>query len=208
MQEAELIQLLVDCRGDRGVRHHLVRPAAPQDQSAARKVRRRIRPHGRQRRRARAERNLEEREKRVAQFDIRPLDTAERDRFAGEWREVKALFVDSPQEAVLRGDRLLATMMETRGYPMGDFDRRYEDLTVDHASVAKHYRDGHDIAEKRGEATTEEMRRALNHYEKLYDELVADAVEETSVATDRADGTSAGSQTITAKVSAMPIPTA
>ena len=133
-----------------------------------------------------AERNLEERQKRVAEFDIRPLTVAERDRFAAEWKDVKALFVDSPAEAVLRGDRLLANMMDTRGYPMGDFDRRYEDLTVDHGTVARHYRDGHDIAEKRGDATTEEMRRALNHYEKLYDELVADAVEETSVTTDRA----------------------
>ena len=137
-----------------------------------------------------AERNLEEREKRVAEFDIRPLTVAERDRFAAEWKDVKALFVDSPQEAVLRGDRLLANMMDTRGYPMGDFDRRYEDLTVDHGTVARHYRDGHDIAEKRGDATTEEMRRALNHYEKLYDELVADAVEEKSVNTDRTDGAS------------------
>ena len=66
-----------------------------------------------------AERNLEERQKRVAEFDIRPLTVAERDRFAAEWKDVKALFVDSPQEAVLRGDRLLANMMDTRGYPMG-----------------------------------------------------------------------------------------
>lgn len=127
-----------------------------------------------------AERNLEERERRVARFDIRPLTMAERDRFAEEWREVKTLFVDSPPEAVLRGDRLLGTMMEARGYPMGDFDRRYEDLSVDHGTVARHYRDGHDIAEKRGEATTEEMRRALNHYEKLYEELVRDTVESPS----------------------------
>ena len=124
-----------------------------------------------------AERNLEEREKRVAQFDIRPLSEAERDSFATDWKDAKALFVDSPQEAVLRADRLLATMMEARGYPMADFDRRYEDLTVDHATVARHYRDGHDIAEKRDEATTEEMRRALNHYEKLFAELVSDTPE-------------------------------
>lgn len=128
--------------------------------------------------RSSAERNLEEREKRVATFDIRPLSVTERDRFAQEWKDVKSLFVDSPQEAMLRGDRLLGTMMEARGFPMSDFDRRYEDLTVDHATVARHYRDGHDIAEKRGEATTEEMRRALNHYEKLYDELMHDAAAE------------------------------
>lgn len=122
-----------------------------------------------------AERNLEAREKRVSDLRIRPLTIEERDRFAGEWKDVKALFVDSPQEAVLRGDRLLGQMMETRGFPMADFDRRYEDLTVNHGEVARHYREGHDIAGKRDQATTEEMRRALNHYERLYDELVRDA---------------------------------
>ncbi|GAA3788373.1 hypothetical protein GCM10022600_06000 [Qipengyuania pelagi] len=130
--------------------------------------------------RSSAERNLEERERRVAEFDIRPLTPAERDRFGDEWREVKMLFVDSPPEAVLRADRLLGTMMEARGFPVGDFDRRYEDLTVDHGAVAKHYRDAHDIAEKRGDATTEEMRRAINHYEKLFEELVSETGEADS----------------------------
>ena len=78
-------------------------------------------------------------------------------------------------------------MMEARGFPVGDFDRRYEDLTVDHALVAKHYREGHDIAEKRGDATTEEMRRAINHYEKLFEELVSETEE-----ADATDGTVPG----------------
>ncbi|GMM92054.1 hypothetical protein [Qipengyuania sp. MTN3-11] len=125
--------------------------------------------------RGEAERNLEEREKRVAEFAIRPLTIAERDRFSEEWQEAKALFVDSPQEAVLRSDRLLGTMMEARGFPVGDFDRRYEDLTVDHGTVARHYREGHDVAVKKDAATTEEMRRAVKNYETLYEELVRDA---------------------------------
>ena len=132
--------------------------------------------------RGKAEHNLVERERRVSKFDIRPLTHEERDRFTGEWTEVKSLFVDSPQEAVLRGDRLLSSMMETRGYPMNDFDQRYEDLTVDHADVARHYREGHEIAHK-PDATTEEMRRALNRYEKLFDEMVRDAGTTTSSAT-------------------------
>lgn len=122
---------------------------------------------------SKGEANLLEREKRVSQFDIRPLDGAERERFGHEWHEVKALFVDAPREAVLRGDRLLTEMLRTRGYPMADFDRLYEDLTVDHADVARHYRAGHDIAVS-PEPTTEEMRRALNHYEQLVDEMMKD----------------------------------
>ena len=125
--------------------------------------------------RAAAEDDLLEREKRVDALDIRPLTIDERDRYAGEWKETKALFVDAPNEAVMRADRLLGGMMEARGFPMGDFDRRYEDLTVNHGPVARAYRDGHEIADKKGDATTEELRRALNHYEKLFDELVKDA---------------------------------
>ena len=133
-----------------------------------------------------AEKNLEAREKRVSDLRIRPLTIDERDRFAVEWRDVKALFVDSPQEAVLKGDRLLGQMMQTRGFPMADFDRRYEDLTVNHGEVARHYREGHEVAVKKNDATTEEMRRGLKSYEQLYDELVRDAgtsVEETRAAT-------------------------
>ena len=34
--------------------------------------------------------------------------------------------------------------------------------------------------EKRGDATTEEMRRAINHYEKLFEELVSETGEADS----------------------------
>ena len=122
-----------------------------------------------------AEKALAEREERVDKLHIRALSDEERTRFAGEWREVKGVFVDSPAEAVLHADRMLATMMKTVGYPMADFDRRYEDLTVDHPDVAGHYREGHAIAERHGagNASTEDMRQAMRHYEALYDHLCA-----------------------------------
>ena len=124
--------------------------------------------------RAKAEAMLEEREERVAKLDIRPLTPQERGDFSREWREVKAVFVDSPVEAVHHADRLLGTIMKTRGYPMADFERRYEDLTVDHGEVARHYRDGHEIAlrHERGQASTEELRQAMIHFEALFDDLV------------------------------------
>jgi hypothetical protein len=124
--------------------------------------------------RAAAEAALEERAERVAKFDIRPLTAPERDAAIVEWREVKAVFVDSPIEAVHHADRLLASIMKTRGYPMADFDRRYEDLTVDHGEVARHYRDGHEITlrHERGQASTEDLRQAMIHFEALFDDLV------------------------------------
>ena len=127
--------------------------------------------------RAEAERNLEKREERVDALDIRRLTANEHDRFRTEWQDVKATFVDSPVEAVLHADRMLGTMMKTVGYPMADFDRRYEDLTVNHADVARHYREGHNIADRHnsGDASTEDMRQAMKHYEALYDHLTKDA---------------------------------
>jgi hypothetical protein len=124
--------------------------------------------------RGEAESALEERAARVAKLDIRPLRAEEREAAITEWREVKAVFVDSPVEAVHHADRLLGTIMKARGYPMADFDRRYEDLTVDHGEVARHYRDGHEIAlrHERGQASTEELRQAMIHFEALFDDLV------------------------------------
>lgn len=124
--------------------------------------------------RAKAEDLLEEREQRVAKLDIRPLTPQERGDFSREWREVKAVFVDSPVEAVHHADRLLSSIMRTRGYPMADFDRRFEDLTVDHGEVARHYREGHEITlrHERGQASTEELRQAMIHFEALFDDLV------------------------------------
>ena len=124
--------------------------------------------------RGKAEAALEERERRVAELDIRPLGPQERAQFSGEWHEVKAVFVDSPVEAVHHADRLLAKVMKTRGFPMADFDRRYEDLTVDHAEVARHYREGHEITTRheRGQASTEDLRQAMIHFEALFEELV------------------------------------
>lgn len=121
-----------------------------------------------------AETVLHEREQRVAAFDIRPLQPARREAFVRTWLEVQAQFVDDPAGAVQRADVLLADVMTARGYPVADFDQRYEDISVDHGEVVAHYRTGHHIAAShaRGEAGTEELRRAMIHYRALFDDLV------------------------------------
>jgi pyridoxal biosynthesis lyase PdxS len=64
--------------------------------------------------------------------------------------------------------------MRTRGYPVDDFDTRAADLSVDHPRVVESYRAAHGIAvaHERGNAGTEEMRHAVQHYRELFDELV------------------------------------
>ena len=121
-----------------------------------------------------AEAELRDRERRLEEFDIVPLDREERDRFRGRWTEVQAEFVDDPAAAVLRADALIQQVMRARGYPMDDFETRAADLSVDHADVVEHYRAGHGIAvaHERGNAGTEELRHAMKHYRELFDSLV------------------------------------
>lgn len=128
-----------------------------------------------------AEADLEAREKRVAELTIRPLTPAEHDRFAGEWHEAKALFVDDPVKAVDQSDYLITEVMKTRGYPMTDFEHRHADLTVDHGDVAEKYLVGHELAERAdaGDVSTEDLRRAMTHFEALFDRLVDDIADGT-----------------------------
>ncbi len=130
-----------------------------------------------------AERELENREKRVEKFQIRPLSDDERARFAQEWREVQAKFVDDPRASVAEADRLVHRTMKARGYPIaGEFESRVADLSVDHPFVVEHYRAAHEIAvqDNRHAASTEELRLAMKHYRALFEDLLGRLVEEVT----------------------------
>lgn len=126
-----------------------------------------------------AEAELQEREKRVAAFTIHPLTAEQTDMFMDAWSKVQAQFVDDPQGAVSRADLLLAEVMEVRGYPVADFEQRSADVSVDHPEVVQNYRAAHDIAIRhaRGEADTEDLRRAMIHYRALFDDLIHEPVD-------------------------------
>ena len=124
--------------------------------------------------RSKAERDLQQREKRVERLNIRSLPPATRERYIQEWRQDQARFVDDPKGAVVEADRLVANVMRERGYPVSDFDQRVDDISVDHPHLVQNYRAARDIVvrQQRGEASTEEMRRALVYYRALFDELL------------------------------------
>jgi hypothetical protein len=123
---------------------------------------------------AEAEAVLRERAARVDGFKIRPLAREQVDAFAREWRRVQALFVDDPDAAVTEADRLLTQVMTARGYPLEDFDRRAEDISVDHPYVVNNYRTARALVVKRqsGAAGTEELRQAIVNYRTLFDDLL------------------------------------
>ncbi len=139
--------------------------------------------------RFKAEQELEKVEKRVKNYDIRPLTAADRDRFQQSWRAVQAKFVDDPAGAFVEADQLLGAVMLARGYPPADFDNRATEISVDHGMVVEEYRAGHEIALRhtQKQATTEDLRRGMVHYRALFDELMR---EETVVSRARAAGRS------------------
>jgi hypothetical protein len=121
-----------------------------------------------------AEAELRERERRVAQLHIVALSEADAARFGESWRALQARFVDDPAAAVVDADRLVRELMQARGYPMGDFERRAADISVDHPNVVENYRAAQAIAARaqRNEADTEQLRKAVVHYRALFSELL------------------------------------
>ena len=107
---------------------------------------------------AKAENVLEARQKRMEKVHI----------------DAQSHFVDDPAASIREADRVVTDVMIARGYPMTDFERRADDLSVDHPFVVSNYRAAHEIArnDQNGRATTEDLRRAIVFYRKLFEELV------------------------------------
>jgi len=126
--------------------------------------------------RTRAEDALVARAEEVKQYDIRPLTAAERQRYTGEWQMIERRFVDRPAASVVEADELITDVMRTRGYPMADFEKHAEHLSVKHPNVVEHYRAGHALIDRhtKGTASTEDLRQAVLHFRALFDELVND----------------------------------
>jgi len=124
--------------------------------------------------RTKGESELKAREKRVERLEILPLGPSEAARFSEAWRSLQGRFIDNPKGVVVQAEQLVRELMEKRGYPMGDFERRAGDISVDHPDVVANYRSAQAIAvrDQRGAADTEELRKAVVHYRALFDELL------------------------------------
>ena len=142
------------------------------------------------------ESELMARRERRAEFDIRPLSPQSRTAYARSWEQTQARFVDDPATALAQADALIIAVMGERGYPMDDFDRRTEDISVDHPDVVQHYRAAHDISVRLDEdpnasasstaVSTEDLRQGMVHYRALFQELLE--TDEDEPARDHATG--------------------
>jgi hypothetical protein len=121
---------------------------------------------GRRERRS-AEAELSERVEQRDRLEIRPLSRAARERYAQDWQQAQARFVDMPAPALDEADALLEQVMSERGYPVEGFEGQAALISVDHPQLVQDYRDAHAIRDELrrgaadGDADTEKMRRAM-----------------------------------------------
>jgi hypothetical protein len=130
-----------------------------------------VRQHGDPRQ---AEAVLLEREKRVEKFSIRALAPVDRERYAAEWANVQKRFVDDPSTAVTQAEKLVTAVMVARGYPMGDFEQRAADISVNYPGVVQNYRSAREITLRhtQGKSSTEDLRQSMVYFRSLFDELL------------------------------------
>jgi hypothetical protein len=124
--------------------------------------------------RTRAEAELLARERRVERLELVALTPEDAAKFSQAWGVLQTRFIDNPRGVVVEADSLVRDLMVKRGYPMADFERRAADISVDHPTVVDAYRSARAIAlrDQKGQASTEELRKAVVYYRALFDELL------------------------------------
>ena len=133
---------------------------------------------------AKAEKELRQREQRVQKFQIVPLSAADVARFSNSWSRLQGSFVDDPKGVLIEADKLVRDLLVKRGYPVADFELRAADISVDHPIVVNNYRAAQRIVslDQRGEASTEDLRKAVVHFRALFDELLGKATAREEIA--------------------------
>ena len=122
------------------------------------------------------ESELQRRRERREELDLKPLAPDARARYSESWRLVQERFVDHPVQSVREADQLVGQVMADRGYPVEDFEERSALVSVDHPQIVENYRTAHGISSQsdRGQASTEDLRRAMIHFRALFVELLGD----------------------------------
>ena len=122
------------------------------------------------------EHELRDRQRRHSALQLRELSPQSREQYAAKWRELQAQFIDSPQDAVNEADDLVTRLIEELGYSTGNYAEQVAQLSVEHADTLKSYREAHEISlsNRRGEATTEQLRLAVVHFRALVAKLLGE----------------------------------
>ena len=121
-----------------------------------------------------AEETLADRLKHVKSLDLQPLAPEQKERFANEWRQTQALFVDQPYKAVRQANQLVTEVMAAKGYPVDDSEQRIADLSVNYPELIANYRQVNEIVTKNKQdgLSTEEMRQVMIHCRAVFKEVL------------------------------------
>jgi hypothetical protein len=113
----------------------------------------------------------------VRRLDLRPLSPPAREYYAENWTHVQGSFVDAPGMALESADSLVSRLLQDIGYPTDDEQRLLRLLSVEHAPAVPAYREARAVNEKRSagvkDVDTESMRVAVNGYDALFQDLMA-----------------------------------
>jgi FtsZ-interacting cell division protein ZipA len=120
----------------------------------------------------RAEAILERRERQLAKYQTRQLAAEEREQFGHDAQNALEQFVDDPRKAVIEADDIVGRALRARGYPKGDFDHQSAVLSVDYPMVVEFYHEAHAITQRAGTASTEELRRAMQNYRSILENIL------------------------------------
>jgi hypothetical protein len=115
---------------------------------------------------------LAERQRRIAQLDIRPLSAERRAAYETQWGTIQGQFVDGPPRATEAAGALITAVAADRGYQVAEQERLLTDLSVHHADRLEGYRQARQTTEQAGTAATEDLRQAMLAYRALLDELL------------------------------------
>ena len=115
---------------------------------------------------------LSERQRRIAQLDIRSLSPERRTAYITQWVTLQEEFVDAPPQVAEAAGALVAAVAAERGYQVTEQDRLLTDLSVYHADRLESYRRARQTTEQAGTAETEDLRQAVLSYRALLRELL------------------------------------
>ena len=124
------------------------------------------------------DRELRRRKKQHDALDLREISPEDQAYYATTWEHLQGEFLDDPSLALTEAERLVARLLEARGYPGHDAQEQLALLSVEHAESLAGFRAAQDVSRRAAvdptRIPTEELRQAMLSYLTLFNELLAD----------------------------------